>query len=167
VAKAADAETFFKFSKTLTNKENRKRVLAFVRSQFPNAKCARIYDASGHGWDTDLFHRECDGKGMTLLIVQTTDNFVFGAFTSQHWEKPAGLINKRDPHAFLFSVDLNEKYPITDPNARAIECSNHRVVFGKNELTIQSNAHKDNVNFFAFGPSFDTNRRINGGKIYF
>jgi hypothetical protein len=84
----------------------------------------RIYDATNpaHGWEAKDFHRCCDEKGWTLTIVETTDNFIFGGFTTAEWESPPPLsfIDKPCPHSFLFSVNEGSKYPITEGGRNAI-----------------------------------------------
>jgi hypothetical protein len=57
-------------------------IMKFVREQYPQAKFKRIYDATTDGWGTRDFHRNCDLKGWTLTIVETTKDFIFGGFTT-------------------------------------------------------------------------------------
>ena len=72
------------------------------------------------------FHRFCDKKGWTLTIVETTEDFIFGGFTTAEWESPPGdkFISKPDPHSFLFSVNQACKYPFVGagPDKNAIGC---------------------------------------------
>jgi hypothetical protein len=60
-------------------------VMKFVRDQYPQARFKRIYNASTDGWDAVDFYRYCDNKERTLTIVKTTDNFIFGGFTTAEW----------------------------------------------------------------------------------
>jgi hypothetical protein len=77
-----DSETYFGVSKTLGTSAHRIMVMKFVRDQYPQARFERIYDASTDGWDSDDFHKCCDEKKGTLTIVKTTDNYIFGGFTT-------------------------------------------------------------------------------------
>ena len=126
-------------SKTLRTPEHRKMVISFVRDQFPQATFQRIYDATTDGWKSQDFHRQCDKKGWTLTIVETTKDFIFGGFTTAEWESPPKRISKRDPHSFLFSVNEGCKYPITGGDEKAIYCDKiTSAIFGEggNELHI-------------------------------
>jgi hypothetical protein len=85
----------------------------------------RIYDATTDGWGAKDFHSCCDESGWTLTIAETTENFIFGGFTTAEWESPSttDTVTKKDPHSFLFSVNEGSKYPITSGDETAIKCS--------------------------------------------
>jgi hypothetical protein len=113
-------------------------LIKFVRDQFPRARFQRIYDAATDGWKAKDFHRCCDKKGWTLTIVETTEDFIFGGFTTAEWESAPYLgIDKPCPHSFLFSVNEGSKYPITSGDTEAIQCRSSRcAIFGAAELVI-------------------------------
>jgi hypothetical protein len=69
-------------SKSLRNSNNRGMVIKFVRDQYPRARFKKIYDATNDGWKKQDFHRCCNNKGWTLTIVETTEDFIFGGFTT-------------------------------------------------------------------------------------
>ena len=116
-----DSSRYFGTSKTLRTLAHRKMVIKFVRDQFPRARFQRIYDAATHGWKANDFHRQCDKKGWTLTIFETTEDFIFGGFTTAEWESlPFPGILKPCPHSFLFSVNEGSKYPITRGGTGAI-----------------------------------------------
>ena len=55
------------------------------------------------GNDTDSFHKICDDKGPTLIIIQSKEfNHVFGGYSNISWSSRGGY--KSDPLAFLFLV---------------------------------------------------------------
>ena len=136
------ASTYFGASTTLRTPENQSLILKFVRDQFPQATFQRIYDATTDGWKSDDFHRCCDGKGWTLTVAETTNDFIFGGFTTAEWE--SGWTSKACPHSFLFSVNEGSKYPITSGDGKAIECrSDGCAVFGWLELGIQSDSNNN------------------------
>jgi len=62
-----------------------------------------IYVASMDGDSGTDFHDKCDGKGPTVVIVETTTGNVFGGYTSVSWS--SSVYNwKRDPTSFLFQL---------------------------------------------------------------
>jgi len=108
-------------------------VLNFVRDHYPQAIFLRIYDATTDGWKNTDFHRCCDKKGWSLIIVETTKDFIFGGFTTVEWKSPPPStgISKPDHLSFLFSVNEGSKYPITGEDAEAIGCnSGYCAAFG-------------------------------------
>jgi len=60
-----------------------------------------IYVASMDGDSGTDFHDKCDGKGPTVVIVETTTGNVFGGYTSVSWSSQGW---KRDPTSFLFQL---------------------------------------------------------------
>jgi hypothetical protein len=97
-------------------------VFKFVRDQYPKARFQRIFDAATDGWGAKDFHRQCDKKGWTLTVAETTKDFIFGGFTTAEWESSWPPITKPCPHSFLFSVNEGSKYPITSGDTTAIAC---------------------------------------------
>lgn len=60
--------------------------------------------------------------GPTITIIKTLKNKIFGAFTAASWDSSDSW--KKDPSAFIFSVDLQQKYPVSTVSAGyAIFCS--------------------------------------------
>ena len=67
---------------------------------------------------------------MTLTVVKTTKGRIFGGFTAQSWESSEKGTYKKDPKAFLFSLDLQAIYPVREDTA-SIKCeSRYGPVFG-------------------------------------
>ena len=60
--------------------------MKFVRDLYPNAIFNRVYNAQEHGWGSYDFHRCCNKKGWTLVILKTTKGYIFGGFTTLDWE---------------------------------------------------------------------------------
>ena len=46
------------------------------------------YRASRDGWSGQDFHKHCDNKGPTVVLVKAND-YIFGGYTDQHWESPS------------------------------------------------------------------------------
>jgi hypothetical protein len=110
-------------SKSLRTPAHRGMVIKFVRDQYPTARFKKIYDARIDGWGSLEFHKCCDEKGWTLTIVETTDDFIFGGFTTAEWD--TSRVEKLDPHSFLFSVNEGSKYPIARGERNAIYCADY------------------------------------------
>ncbi len=63
-----------------------------------------LYRATEDGFDAASFHRKCNGTN-TLIIMRTTQNYVFGGFVHESLAGTLGYI--RDPNAFLFRLRTN------------------------------------------------------------
>ena len=61
---------------------------AFLREWMAcDVKWKTIYRASEHDYTAKSFHEFCDNvKGPTLIIIQSTEGWIFGGFTNQSWD---------------------------------------------------------------------------------
>ena len=44
-----------------------------------------FYRASEHEYTPESFHKNCDGKSPTLIIIKSTDGWIFGGYTTRSW----------------------------------------------------------------------------------
>ena len=44
-----------------------------------------IYRASEHGYTGSSFHLYCDDKGPTLIVIKSSEGWIFGGYTTQSW----------------------------------------------------------------------------------
>ena len=45
-----------------------------------------IYRASEHGYTAESFHKCCDNKGPTLIIIKSIEGWIFGGYTTRLWK---------------------------------------------------------------------------------
>ena len=92
--------TIFQNSTILTQDESvlLKQVLNFSS----NPSFSLIYQASRDGFGLKDFHSKCDGILNTLMVIKSTDSYVFGGFTTQDWSQVSGF--QADANAFIFSL---------------------------------------------------------------
>lgn len=97
-----------------------------------------LYKASRDGWENEDFHKRCDDKGSTLTIIRSSVGKIFGGYASKSWKSPPlGGMAKKDPNAFIFSIDHKTVYRPTDPDKALYFNKNRGPVFGVNSLTLQ------------------------------
>ncbi len=51
-----------------------------------------LYRASEHEYTPESFHKNCDGKSPTLIIIKSTDGWIFGGYTTQSWNGKSILL---------------------------------------------------------------------------
>ena len=66
-----------------------------------------LYQASIDGFGKDNFHKKCDGKKNTIVLVFTDKNRIFGGFTELEWDNYSGY--KEGNKGFIFSINDNKK----------------------------------------------------------
>ncbi|TNV80088.1 hypothetical protein FGO68_gene7270 [Halteria grandinella] len=89
------------------------------KSQF---KVALIYRATRDGFGADDFHRTCDNKGPTLTIIQTTEGFVIGGYTNDHWESPDRYKWKPSYDGWLFTIAHPHPFTRNKGDEKGIYC---------------------------------------------
>jgi hypothetical protein len=70
-------------------------------AEFTNSESGTLlYRATRDGFTANAFHANCDGKAKTITII-STNNHVFGGYTSAAWNKSGDYIKYAS--AFIFS----------------------------------------------------------------
>jgi uncharacterized protein YjbI with pentapeptide repeats len=63
-----------------------------------------IYRSKDHGLSAQSFHQHCDGKRNTIVLIHTTEGFVFGGFTTSPWISTPWHSVSKNCHVFLFTL---------------------------------------------------------------
>jgi hypothetical protein len=70
--------------------------------------CKLLYRASSDGWLIADFHRMCDEKGPTVVIVKVSNGRLCGGYCSIGWKSSGSW--QHDNNSFLFSLESLKKY---------------------------------------------------------
>jgi len=70
-----------------------------------------LYKASRDGFDPSQFHKGCDEKGATLVLIKSTEGCLFGGYSDVEW-KSVGLSSASDK-AFIFTLKNIQGIPPT------------------------------------------------------
>ncbi|KAJ5067383.1 hypothetical protein M0811_13053 [Anaeramoeba ignava] len=75
------------------------------------SKMKKGFSAKRDGFNSQNWHKAVDGKGKTLVIIKTKQNFIFGGFTQVGFNGNTGDI--KDSNAFIFSLrnDKGDRIP--------------------------------------------------------
>ena len=74
-----------------------------------------------NGYKGSDFHKFCDKKGPTLIIIKTKKNKIFGGFTPLNWQNNASSLIDNSNETFIFSLNLMKKYNMINRNKKAIQ----------------------------------------------
>ena len=67
-----------------------------------------IFQGTTDGFDSQNFHKKCDGKKNTVVLVKTETNIIFGGFTELEWNSKRSLIE--GTKGFIFFVNDEKIY---------------------------------------------------------
>jgi hypothetical protein len=139
--------TIFKNSTILSQSDSLtlKNLLDFSNS----SSFSLIYQATRDGFGINSFHSNVNGSLNTLMVIKTTDSFVFGGFTTKDWATASDIGYVTDSNAFLFSLinSFNNpvKMPINQPQNAIFEGTNDdfSIVygFGENDIILSDNSN--------------------------
>jgi len=86
-----------------------------------------IYRGTRDGLTPDDFHYSCDYKGPTITVIRDVEGYVYGGYTSRHWDSSGGW--QFDSSAAIFSlIGPNESAPMRLPIRRG-----HRAIYSSSE----------------------------------
>ena len=99
------------FEVTTLISDNEKKLLDDLILENTEKKFNLLYRLTRDGEGCSTFHTKCDGKGPTIIIIQTTSGYKFGWYTSINWDNTTNNY-KKDELAFIFSLNKKKKYKI-------------------------------------------------------
>jgi len=78
-----------------------------IHEWLPDREFTLIYQAErpdrrGDGFLASDFHRECDNRGATLVVITTTEDYVFGGYNPDSWASDG--TSKSNTAAFIFTL---------------------------------------------------------------
>ena len=76
----------------------------------PVESAEKIYDTTENGVKPNDFHKCCDGKVDTLVVIQAENGRIAGGYSDVAWVSTDEY--KSSNNAFLFSIDNKRKYKI-------------------------------------------------------
>ncbi len=71
---------------------NEEKYDAKLREWIGDYKWRLLYRASEHDYTADSFHKYCNDKGPTLIVIKSSGGWIFGGYTTQSWYKGFGSI---------------------------------------------------------------------------
>ncbi|KAJ5069675.1 hypothetical protein M0811_02252 [Anaeramoeba ignava] len=165
-------KNFPQFSETriITEEEYVKKLQEWINDNDFFSKMKKGFSAKRDGFNSKIWHKAVDGKGKTLVIIKTKQNFIFGGFTKVGFKYSQNGENSNDSNAFIFSLrnDKGDRIPAKftyKQNGRAIYSDLSRgPIFGGSypDFWLVSNLQPGYSNFgYSYNPpngiTYDTN----------
>jgi hypothetical protein len=111
-------------------------------SQEKATKLDLLFKGPYQNFSAIIYHSSLDNIVPCLILVETDKGARFGGFTNQTWK--GENIYKKDPTAFLFSLNYLEKYPVRQDcvsNAIFVK-GDHLFSFGRGDLIIYDQCNR-------------------------
>ncbi|KAJ5066961.1 pep-cterm sorting domain-containing protein [Anaeramoeba ignava] len=137
------------------------------------SKMKKGFSAKKDGFNSQNWHKAVDGKGKTLVIIKTKQNFIFGGFTQVGFNGNTGGII--DSNAFIFSLRNDKgdripaKFTIKQPQYAIYSNLNYGPTFGDGgyDFCLSYNLQPGLSNFgYSYNPPNGITYGTNEAKSY-
>ena len=107
-----------------------------------------IFQKTKNGNLTEDFHKYCDNKGSTIIIIETNNKIKFGAFLNENWNSNEEW--KKNIKDFVFSLNLKKKF-MSSGEGHTMFCHSNYILIGdcngeiKFENTLDAGTTEDDI----------------------
>ena len=81
-----------------------------------------LFKMSENGTNSSDFHKCCDNKGPTLILIKTKNNKIFGGFTPLNWKNKGFWVQDSNNKTFTFSLEPMQKFKNFGESKNGIFC---------------------------------------------
>ena len=92
-------------------------------------KTILLYRKSRDGDDYDTFHKLCDKKGITLVLIKSNEGFIIGGYTPIDWDNSSGWL--KDDETFVFSLTSGKVFRKATKSTDSIWCTKYGPYFAE------------------------------------
>jgi len=152
---------------TILNDAQQKLLLDYYGNAKQNFKL--LYKASVHGFESKVFHANCDGKGETITIAKSENGYIFGGYNPNSWKSSAKGEFENCFAAWIFSLTNPKNKPFKaktlHPAYAIYHHDNHLPTFGTNghDIALLNNCNTAK-NGACLGQSYKLPNFISPGK---
>jgi hypothetical protein len=102
-----------------------------------------LYRATRDGFIPQKFLDKCSNKSRTLLIVKSTDNYIFGGYSSLPWDQKEGTREDKQKFSYTLVGRNNLPYKTTSNLNSKNMVFTKEIVFGDGEIIIKENSNSN------------------------
>ena len=117
-----------------------------------------MYRASEHNFSAVAFHHYCDGQVDTLVLIRTEFGKTIGGHTHYPWGSVGGegeWVHNSGRRAFLFSLNMKEKFVPQRDNQLIYRYSAYGPTFGGSDLRSADSCNKNNRSCAIFPTAYN------------
>jgi hypothetical protein len=149
-----------------------------ILNDLKNTTFELLYRGSRDGCELKEFHRRCDGRCRTIVLIRTTKGNIFRGYTPLMWESTGGWKKDESLGTFLFTLKNPHgldpiRFRFKSGQSTAIDCESSSLCFGLGaDFRVRDNCNKNNDSYTNFGNSFENSTKIDSrivldGEHYF
>ena len=162
-------------SRIIKNPEDVEMIRNWLSSKPSSLKFKLLLRGSTDGFKASTFHKICDNKKNTLVLVKTEFGKICGGFTELEWNVTSSY--KSQSNSFLFSVDQKTKFPLKNESVHQYSISanggNLPTFGGGCDLYLANECNKNTHSYSKLGHTYGSensdgkmNNTITGGENF-
>ena len=155
-------KNLFKNSDIIKTEEQKYLLLSWLNKKSIQANL--LFNSRNDGDLLTTFFNKVANKIPTLIIIKSTNNYIFGGYSSVEWKCDSNW--HPDKNSFIFSFDTKQKYGVKDPSQHTFGNKDF-FQFG-NDIRIYDKCTSNNQNFVGKSCyNSPDNYQMNGGNQNF
>jgi len=148
----------------ITDENIRKNELELINKWIDSKKKLNfnlLFKKTKNGNSVEDFHKFCDEKGKTVIIIETIEGIKFGAFMNESWNSQEEW--KKNYKDFVFQLNLNKKFHTSEGHTMFCHANLIIIGDGNGEISFENTLIAGTCN----DDNFNTEGILNFGKKYF
>ena len=143
----------------------------FLKEIIPNNNFSLLYRATIDGDSFKTFHSKVDGKAPTIILIKTTKDKKWGAYTNNPWSSTGGCDDHPKAVYFLFSISNQKKYIRKEGVTRSV-CGSDKIRFcdtmgiSSGSSILANNAGKEDGGNYNRYENYITDYEITGSNSF-
>lgn len=73
-----------------------------------------LYRGSENRFSPESFHQSCDSQPMTIVLIRSSNQRIFGGFTPNSWNSKGEYVEDTEGKSFLFSLTEKRRFSLID-----------------------------------------------------
>ena len=157
-------KNLFKNSDIIKTEEQKYLLLSWLNKKSIQANL--LFNSRNDGDLLTTFFNKVANKSPTLIIIKSTNNYIFGGYSSVEWKCDGKWYS--DKNSFIFSFSTKQKYGVQDINSQYHIFGRQDLIQFGNDIRIYDKFTSNNNNFVGkVCYNSPDNYQINGGNQYF
>jgi hypothetical protein len=143
-----------------------------IFKDFEKKTIGLLYRGTRDGFSVSHFHAKCDQQSNTLVVILTTQGYIFGGFTPIAWNSSTGYTADTTGKSFLFSLKNPRNsepkiFPISN-QTYAIYChSSYGPNFGGTaDIYVADNCNQNTTSSTNVGTYYRNDTRIPNNQVF-
>jgi hypothetical protein len=143
-----------------------------ILKEFENQTFRLLYRGTRDGFGSSNFHAKCDQQSNTLVIILSTEGYIFGGFSPSAWDSSGSHKADNTGKSFLFSLKNPRNsepkiFPISDQRYSIYCHSSYGPCFGcTSDIYVADNCNQNTSSWTCVGTYYKNDTGITNDQVF-